>query len=140
MKLFFLSPWPLSDPLSTATVLPHLRWLVSDSRVSDVFVLSPPGNTANDKHSLTGFSTKLTVITLPAKSSRLPVVSHALHHHKQKRMILALAQEQRPALVICRGTSGIYGDLLQRRLNVPYVVESFEPHAHYMLQTGTWGR
>jgi glycosyltransferase involved in cell wall biosynthesis len=42
--------------------------------------------------------------------------------------------------VICRGTTGVYGELLQRHLGIPYVVESFEPHAHYMLQTGTWQR
>lgn len=55
-------------------------------------------------------------------------------------MIWRLGVEKRPDLVICRGTTGIHGDLLLQLLGIPYVVESFEPHAHYMLQTGTWQR
>jgi len=52
----------------------------------------------------------------------------------------AVAYAWQPDLVICRGTTGIFGDQLKCSFGIPYVVESFEPHAHYMLQTGTWER
>ena len=140
MKLFYLSPWPLGDPLSKTTVLPHLRKLASDSRLSSVCVLCPVGKMVKDSHPFCGLSAKLSGYPLPAASSHLPVVSRALHHRNLRRVIWRFGSEQRPDLLICRGTTGVYGELLQRRLGIPYVVESFEPHAHYMLQTGTWQR
>src|SRR5690606_27108830 len=42
-------------------------------------------------------------------------------------------------LVICRGSmAGAVGLGLNRLTGVPYVVESFEPHADYMASAGEW--
>jgi glycosyltransferase involved in cell wall biosynthesis len=68
------------------------------------------------------------------------LVRRLQHHRRQISSLAQAAMRRRPDLVICRGTTGVYGEMLQRHLGIPYVVESFEPHAHYMLQTGTWHR
>ena len=140
VRLFYISPWPLDDPLSKATVAPHLRSLATNSMVSGLSVLSPIAKVVKEGHSFGGLPENLACYPLPAPYGHLPVVSRALHHRNLKRVIGQLGYEQRPDLVICRGTTGVYGELLQRHLGIPYVVESFEPHAHYMLQTGTWQR
>jgi hypothetical protein len=143
MRLFYIAPWPAADPLSSSTVLPHLSTLVDRPCL----------------HELTYFSTEADQQTAASGSSTIPLpkgVAHRSLHadvagsppfvrriRRHRQFCLRLLQEarrQRPDLVICRGTTGVYGDLLLSQFRIPYVVESFEPHAHYMLQTRTWRR
>jgi glycosyltransferase involved in cell wall biosynthesis len=143
MRVFFIAPWPALDPLSASTVVPHLAELARDGRVAGLTFFSCEQGRLDS-------SSPFTIPGLPAGVHHqplagpaglpLPLVRRIRHHASQANTLLQAARQQRPNLVICRGTSGIYGHLLQRRLGVPYVVESFEPHAHYMLQSGTWQR
>lgn len=42
-------------------------------------------------------------------------------------------------IVLCRGAmAGFFGFLLKKTLKIDFVTESFEPHAAYMVEGGTW--
>lgn len=44
-------------------------------------------------------------------------------------------------LIICRGVmAGAYGFFLHKWKRIPFIVESFEPHADYMADSNTWSK
>lgn len=134
MKIFFIVPWPAASALACATALPNLALLCADDRVTQVRYFTP--------EAVAGI--------MPQTEPKLlhqPVVSpaggglsgYARRYAAMRRAVLGTARRDRPDLVICRGApAGIFGHLLHRHFKVPYVVESFEPHADYMVQSGTW--
>jgi len=143
MQLFYIAPWPAADPLSASTVMPHLASLARDERVDELTFFSCERGRLDPSacYPITCLPARVRQQPLPGPSGvPLPLVRRLQHHRHLIGSLMQAAVQQRPALVVCRGTTGVYGDLLQRRLGIPYVVESFEPHAHYMLQTGTWQR
>jgi len=144
MRLFYIAPWPAADPLTTSTVVPHLLTLAQDPCLAELtfFSCEKEGDNGLINHNLA--QPILTHIhhrplSVPSAPS-LPLLRRIQHHKHLSATLIQSARHQKPDLVICRGTTGIFGDQLQRHLGIPYVVESFEPHAHYMLQTGTWRR
>lgn len=146
MRLFFIIPWPVSDPLTQATVVPHLAALSADPRVEQIWLFSPDrpveGSITNhlDQSSLPPLPYKVQHHRLPSLQSRLPLLSRLRHHQRWSKKLTEAAQQLKPNLIICRGAAAIHGASLQRRLSIPFVAESFEPHAEYMRQTGTWSR
>lgn len=139
MNIFYIAPWSIADPLCLTTVLPHIAVLASDERVDCITLftyennlqeykinndLLPPGVNHEPLHK--------------AFRHSIPLVNRIRHHQSVTKKVIASGLLLHPDLIICRGTSGILGELIWRQLAIPYVVESFEPHAYYMLQTGTW--
>ena len=146
MRLLFIIPWPLEDPLTRSTVLPHLAALAADPRVERI-ALFAPGNVAvpaaagaTEPQQPILLSERVQHHSLPVRSFGVSVLSRVRHHHHCNQQLLREAERFRPQLTICRGAAAIHGALLQRRLAIPFVAESFEPHADYMRQTGTWSR
>lgn len=142
MRLFFLSPWPANDPLTLSTVYAHIEQLACDSRVSsvDYFTIEPFGECQPRRCLTSRPDISFRHHPIYRTKSYLPGLNRLRQHRQIKRVLYAAAHAWKPDLMICRGTTGIYGDHLKCSLGIPYVVESFEPHAHYMLQTGTWAR
>ncbi len=143
MNVFYISPWPASSPLTRSTVFPHLRALLHLPAVTALHFFAPA---CDDEDSLdsgflsTGFQFQedLHFHTLPGRPRRLSLATRLMQHRRTAESITDSASKLRPALIFCRGTAGIYGQLVFKSAGVPYVVESFEPHAEYMRQTGTW--
>ena len=146
MRLFFIISWPVRDPLTLATVIPHLAVLSADPRVEQIWLFSPErpveGFITNhlDQSSLPPLPAKVQHYPLPSLQSRLPLLSRFRHHQRWSNRLTKAAQQLKPDLIFCRGAAAIHGASLQRRLSIPFVAESFEPHAEYMRQTGTWSR
>lgn len=146
MRLLFIIPWPLEDPLTRSTVLPHLAVLAADPRVERI-ALFAPGRVAAPTSGGSAEQRQPTLLPgcvqhhpLPVRGTGVPLLSRLRHHQRCSRQLLREAERIRPQLTICRGAAAVYGALLQRRLAIPFVAESFEPHADYMRQTGTWSR
>lgn len=63
--------------------------------------------------------------------SSLRVLRHLLHHIKRSNT----------DLIICRtSAAGVFGSILSFVRGIPLVIESYEPHADYMADSGTWSR
>lgn len=139
MKIFFISYWGATDGLSISTVIPNLRLLSQMDKVTqiDYFTVERDG----DKY---------------FKDSQ-PSIAKVIHHpifsidkgfflwtkiadwQRIRKTIIDKATEIKPDLVICRGAmAGAFGTLLNKMFNIPYIVESFEPHADYMKDSGVW--
>lgn len=58
-----------------------------------------------------------------------------------KRQVRRICRSNKIGLVICRSSlAGYFGIYARVRFSLPLVVESFEPHGDYMVDSGTWKR
>ncbi len=136
MKILFITYWGIDDGLSQATVFPHLKILSSFERITEIVYISIERSTS--------FST---VLNIP-KVQHTPVFSKNLKPNLLNKLsdllifsnkIEGIALEHQVDQVISRGSmAGIFGYKINRSLGLPFHVESFEPHALYMLDSGTW--
>lgn len=144
--IFFISPWSVSDPLSEATSHPHLALLAKALVPNEIAYFSVESGDSTSSLLSTPFRSSFlnnfaNIQHCPLlRFNNFPALSRISTFRIQCRALLQACANLTPIFVICRGTMGIYGDLLYRRFGIPYAVESFEPHAHYMLQTRTWRR
>lgn len=141
MHIFYFCPWPLSNPLTISTVLPNIAYLLNTLPSSHIHLFLPSF----------GHTVDISLYLPKPCISRLSLYS-AEHSHQINPLnklysflrtllrIFIYSLRFKPVVSLCRGTSGFYGVSLLFLTRVPYVVESFEPHSKYMLQTGTWGQ
>jgi len=60
---------------------------------------------------------------------------------KIPKALIRLVRQEKIDFILCRAApAGALGYLIWRKTKVPYAVESFEPHADYMLESGVWSR
>ncbi len=139
MRVYFIAVWPCNSGLSQATVVPHLEQLATDSRVESIIYFSFESNLPTCS---VNCNDKVRHIPILLKKYTVPFLSRVHSHLRAVRIINAwVSKAPTTSVVICRGASaGIYGYSLWMKFKIPYYVESFEPHAEYMRQSGTWSR
>lgn len=135
MNILFLAYWGLNDGLTASTVLPHIKILERNNKIENIVLCT----IERDVHlSESNLSDK--VLHIPWNSS---------HHYVAKvrdvtvfpKKIIALIQKYNIRFMFCRGTpAGAIGYLVNCRTGTEYAVESFEPHAEYMRESGVWRR
>lgn len=139
MKIFYITYWGVKDGLSVSTVYPNLEILSKMERVESIhyFTVERIDN-QQFKDALPPISK---VIHHPIQSKKIlhHIITKALDWRRINQTIRKNAKEIRPDLVICRGAmSGSFGIMLLEEMGIPYVVESFEPHSDYMLESKIW--
>jgi hypothetical protein len=141
VSVFYISPWSIDDNLAKTTVLPHVNLLFQTGNVESVVLF------AKDTCPIKSFDLSGTLSDSRVRYESLPSIpflpryfTYILDHIFSALRLIYCFLCYRPGLIFCRGTAGIYGYYLSTLFRVPYIVESFEPHAQYMLQTKTWGR
>lgn len=139
MKIFFITYWGTKDGLSVSTVYPNLRMLSEMPEVEtiDYFTVER----SSDQLFKDSFPpiAKVKHHPIPSKNFGLSVLTKIADWQRIRGTILAQAKHIKPDLVICRSAmAGPFGTLLYKKLGIPFVVESFEPHADYMFESGVW--
>lgn len=135
MKLLYISYWGINDVLTKATVIPNLNILrphftkiyfatIERTRVCDP---TTPDNVA--------FIPFYSITWLPRVLQK--VADFVFFGIKLFWLVKAKGVD----VVICRGAmAAAFGVFLQKVLGKPFIVESFEPHADYMAEGGTWAK
>jgi glycosyltransferase involved in cell wall biosynthesis len=138
VNIFYLGYWGYHDPLTTSTILPHLRILAEMPEVASVFFVSiERKSSAAIPQKLPG-SDKVKVIAFHA-ASKIPLVGMFADMLRYTSDAASIIKQHNISLCIYRGSpAGGLGWMIYRKTSVPYVVESFEPHALYMNETGLW--
>ncbi len=134
MKLAFISYWGIDQGLTQATVIPHLAVLDRLLAVESIhFITIERTSDSIDKdHSL------------PDKVVHIPVFEAAKSNFGSNkittlRKVYKKLKEVSPDIIFARSSlAAIPAYFYNRKTKVPYVVESFEPHANYMVDSNEW--
>jgi glycosyltransferase involved in cell wall biosynthesis len=140
MRLLYLSYWGISEALTQSTVLPHLEVLQTASRIEQViFVSVERGHPGLFRP---GFdASRIRHIDLRAHSLLPRIPARALDFMRLPTQLATLCRREGIDCILARGAAaGALAELTQRHVRVPYIVESFEPHAEYMRESGVWNR
>jgi len=132
MHVCFVSYWGLNEGLTQATVIPHLQILSDRSDVSSISFI-----TIERKGNVEALNmNKVEHFMLSTSDS----ITKKLFDKGKARKLLSDIHNKRPIdLVIAR--SSLAGWLVldfTRVQDIRLAVESFEPHADYMLESGVW--
>ncbi|MEM9022819.1 MAG: glycosyltransferase [Bacteroidota bacterium] len=137
MKVLYITYWGLSEGLTSSTVIPHLKILASFDHIAAIDLCTIERVVAEQPVSYA--IPKLTHHPLHSTNMRPGILNKMLDFIRLPRMIARVVQERHPDRIICRGAmAGALGYLAHRKTGVPFHVESFEPHARYMLESGVW--
>lgn len=144
MRILFLGYWSLSDGLTTSTVFPHVRVLQERSDVEAIrLVTIERGATAQAELAFApGYATpKITFVPLRSKPNRNVLLNKIEDFTRFPDELVRQATEFRPNFIVARGApAGALAYLVWKKIRLPFYVESFEPHADYMLESGVWQR
>jgi glycosyltransferase involved in cell wall biosynthesis len=137
--VLFIGYWGANEGLSQATINPHLKILAEMDRVQEIHYVSIERNI--EVSYLMPENPK--IIHQPFISRNLPLrlLTKILDIIRLKNFVYKLVCENEIDFIICRSSlAGVLGYLANKKFNVSYLVESFEPHADYMLELGIWSR
>lgn len=142
MRIIFLGYWGLHDGLTTSTVFPHLRLLQERADVEAIRLVTIERGTdaqAELKLELGFESSKISFEPLRSKPSRNVILNKIEDFTRFPQELMQQAQAFRPDFILARGSpAGALAYLVWRKTRLPFYVESFEPHADYMLESGVW--
>jgi glycosyltransferase involved in cell wall biosynthesis len=134
MTICFVSYWGINEGLTQATVIPHVKLLAGMPDVDQVLLV-----TIERKPGYAPYSFKDDAIKFFPVESSPNNFDKLKEHFKFDQLLRKLNNDWKLNLIIARGV--LAASLCERmagKLSVPYTVESFEPHADYMVEDGIW--
>ncbi len=138
MKILYISYWGIHEGLSTATVLPHVDILASFPQVEKIILCSieRSGNVAP-----VVLGEKMIHVPLISDDRGSVLLTKARDFFVFPKVLVKRCATHGIDFILCRSSlAGALGHLVYRKTSIPYAVESFEPHADYMIETGIWNR
>ncbi|MEQ8478569.1 hypothetical protein [Fulvivirga sp.] len=137
MNILYIGNWALDDGLTQSTILPHLKILANNRNIEKVVFVTIERTWKNPEIELDIPK----VIHIPVLSIKsLPnIINRVTDFLKIPSKLKKLCKTHDINHIICRGApAGNYGFILHKSLKIPFDVESFEPHAMYMLEGEVW--
>lgn len=138
MNLLYLSYWGLADGLTQSSVLPHLEILARMARTNRIIFVT----VERDAFSWPELTIdKVEHVPLTSKTLGIGLLTKVFDFISFPRLLSELVTKYEVDQVLCRtALGGALGYLLYKKDGTPFSVESFEPHADYMLEAGVWSR
>jgi glycosyltransferase involved in cell wall biosynthesis len=129
----------LADGLTQATAFPHLKILLESEKVEQVvFVTIERGKTKANNYEILKHP-KLVYEPLYSKNYPINLLNKTSDFFFFPRKLKLLLLKYNIDKVIARAASaGVLICGLCKKIGIPFYVESFEPHADYMIESGTW--
>lgn len=138
MPMLVIGFWGLSDPLTTASLMPTVRLLLAEGHASHVWLATV------ERKDLTHQAAKalpegVTHVPLSASTLRPAAMARAWDLAAMPLKLWALVRAQRIGCIVARSTmAGTIAHPLHVLTKVPFLVESVEPHTDYMVECGAW--
>ena len=139
MNLLFIGYWNIDDPLTIATIFPHLKILKE---------LNPQGKTVfssvqreRPSADVVRQLNRMSVVYEPVYSahSSFDLVNKLKDFVRFPKLYEAIINKHGIERIIARGApAGGLAYLVSRKTKTPFYVESYEPHGQYMLESGVW--
>jgi glycosyltransferase involved in cell wall biosynthesis len=135
MILLYISYWSSSDPLTHSTVIPHLRVAASFQQVESILLITVERNPV--MHDLQLPKTE----HIPLKASSLPVnvLARISDFMRLPPRIAGIARARGVSIIMAKGVlAGRIAYSVSKKFGIPFITESFEPHADYMTESEEW--
>jgi glycosyltransferase involved in cell wall biosynthesis len=140
INLLFLSYWGIDEGLTASTVFPHLEILTTKQNIRSITFCSVE-RTSNKIHYSGPKSSKIRHIPLFSKNIKLPILNKVNDFIIFPRQLRKICAENSIDVILARGApAGSLAYNVHKKTGIKYYVESFEPHADYMLESGVWSR
>ncbi len=137
LRILYIGYWGANEGLSQATVRPHVQILLDLPEVSHVTYVSL--ERTDEQHFLLPDHPHLQHLPLRADRTPFRLLNKLLETVAFGHRLTQLTKKERFDLIICRSSlAGNWGLRIHRATGIPFVVESFEPHADYMCELGIW--
>lgn len=144
MRILFLSYWALQDPLTIATVFPHLQLLQARSDVESILLVTIERNGAQpsqEPESIPFNNGKIIYRPLASRSLGFVLFTKTDDFIRFPRQLISWTAECQITHLLARSSvAGALAYMVAHKTGLPFFVESFEPHAEYMLNGGVWKR
>lgn len=141
MRILFLSYWGLDDPLTVSTVFPHLQLLVQRPEIESILLVTIERDGKNPAFTLPFATNKVAYAPLISEPGRNVLITKTDDFLRFPKELVRLSTEHRSDFLLARGApAGALAYLVWKQNELPFYVESFEPHADYMLESGVWKR
>ncbi|MEM7108541.1 MAG: glycosyltransferase [Bacteroidota bacterium] len=138
LNILYIGYWSALDGLSEATIYPHLKVLSEFENVNKIFYVSIERSKQKVKFNISTGKISHIPYHSPPRSFFLDKVEDFT---KLPKFLTRLCRQLKIDKIICRSSSaGGIGFLVWKRTNIPYYVESFEPHAAYMRESKVWSK
>ena len=136
MNLLFISYWGIEEGLTKASVIPHVKILSSYDEITKIFLVSIE---RESKVHPVFISEKIHHLPIMSKSGSLKILGLAFDFIRIPEILKTLCREKGIEKILARGTlAGTMAYKVSKMTNIPFYMESFEPHADYMKETGVW--
>jgi glycosyltransferase involved in cell wall biosynthesis len=141
VKILFIGFWGLDDPLTLSTTFPNLEILASSDDVEHIRLATVEREGYIPILKLPFETNKISFKPLVSPIRRSLLVTKFEEFVRFPRLLSVMAKEIGATHIIGRGAmAGALAYLTSERTGLPFFVESFEPHADYMLESGVWHR
>ena len=135
MRILLFSYWSIHDGISQGTLFPLIDKLGKNSKIEKIYfcTIEPEGSGP-----LPMPIEKCVHIPIHSNSSGLTKVWNLI---RLPLLLRGIGRKNNVDLMWCKGApAGGIGGLVNRLTRIPFVVDSFEPHSEYMVQSGTWSK
>ena len=138
-KILYLGYWNLDDPLTQSTIFPNLKILKNLEGVDELHFVNTQREEPSNSSQV--FLEELAIFYKPIFSKNIkPNLLNKIYDFEYfPKQIIRYSHDNNIDMIIARGApSGVLANRASKALNIPFVVESYEPHADYMKFSGTW--
>ena len=137
-RILYINYWGINEGLTQASSLPSINILDNSTVVEKVlFVTIERGHNSNWHNPFH----KTTHIPLQSKKKQFNLLNKLDDYLVFPKSLVNLCLVNNINYIIARGASaGSLAYLVSKKVKLPFIVESFEPHADYMLDGGVWGK
>ncbi len=141
MHLLYLGYWSANDSLTASTVFPHLQILNGLSGIDKIVYVSIEREGTVKHEPFLDSLKKVIHIPLYSKDLKVNFLTKIGDFVRFPRQLAEIVKHHRIDCILCRTASaGALAYMLSKRTGLPFYVESFEPHADYMLESGVWSK
>ena len=132
----YLTFWGINEGIAQSTVIPHINILSKFNQVENIFLSSIERDIKSYKNISNG---KIIHTPLESKRFKFSIIELINNFIKFPFLLRKICLKNKIDFIIVRGVcAGSIAWILHKLVCIPLYVESFEPHADYMLESKMW--
>jgi hypothetical protein len=135
MKILLFSYWSIHEGISQGTLFTLIDRLCKNREIEKIYLCTIEPQGSNPLPNAIG---KCVHVPIRSDSSVLNKVWNLI---RLPLLLKEIGRKNNVDLLWCKGApAGGVGGLVNLLTKLPFVVDSFEPHSEYMVQSGTWSK